>query len=227
MAASSRKLAAGGCRLPDQTNTTRAQRHKQHQYHRDRDRALSLAALMYSAILVDRAAQGTQLQPELTDYLLKPVLARNSASVSQLLPATQQRQQLLASAKQLIRGDANSVRILGYVVELIELAKRLANHPAAAKALGARLDALDHPDPELLASIYQDNIGSLGRRIQVHGDAQALQSIAVAAKVRALLLAGVRYAWLWHQLGGRRWQLIIQRNRTLATLTELERTPDA
>ncbi len=192
--------------------------------NRHQERALALGALMFSASLVDRAAQGATLQPELTDYLLKPVLARDSESVSQLLPANQQRQQLLASAKQLIRGDAESVRVLGYVVELIELAKRLGNHPAAAETLGNQLDALDHAEPEPLARIYQDSIGGLGRRIQVRGDAQALQDESVAAKVRALLLAGVRYAWLWHQLGGRRWQLIIQRNRTLMALTELERS---
>lgn len=193
--------------------------------NRHQERALALGALMFSASLVDRAAQGAVVQPQITDYLLKPVLARDSESVSQLLPANLERQQLLASAKQLIRGDANSVRVLGYVIELIELAKRLGNHPSAAKALGNQLDALDHADPERLAQIYQDSIGSLGRRIQVRGDAQALQSENVAAKVRALLLAGIRYAWLWHQLGGRRWQLIIQRNRTLMILTELERSP--
>lgn len=190
---------------------------------RQQERALALGALMFSASLVDRAAQGAPLHTEVTDYLLKPVLARDSESVSQLLPANRERQQLLASAKQLIRGDANSVRVLGYVIELIELAKRLGNHPSAAEALGNQLDALDHVDPERLARIYQDSIGSLGRRIQVRGDAQALQREDVAAKVRALLLAGIRYAWLWHQLGGRRWQLIIQRNRLLTTLTELER----
>lgn len=181
--------------------------------------------MMFSAAMVDRAAQGSRLAPEVTEYLLTPVLARNSDSVSQLLPATQTRQQLLASAKQLIRGDATSVRVLGYVVELIELAKRLGNHPAASKALGEQLDALEQPNPEQLADIYQNSISNLGRRIQVRGDAQALQSDTVAANVRALLLAGVRYAWLWHQLGGRRWQLIIQRTGTLAALTELERTP--
>lgn len=195
-----------------------------HKGNRQQERALALGALMFSASLVDRAAQGAPVQPEITDYLLTPVLARDSESVSQLLPPNHQRQQLLASAKQLIRGDANSVRVLGYVIELIELAKRLGNHPSAAKTLGHQLDALDHADPERLAQIYQDSIGSLGRRIQVRGDAQALQSENVAAKVRALLLAGIRYAWLWHQLGGRRWQLIIQRNRTLMALTELERS---
>jgi high frequency lysogenization protein len=192
---------------------------------RSQERGLALAALLFTAAMVDREAQGAPLSPQLVDYLLTPVLARNSDSVSQLLPATQPRQQLLAQAKQLIRGDANSVTILGYVVELIELAKRLGNHPAAAKALGEQLDTLQHPNPEQLASIYQNSISHLGRRIQVRGDPQALQSEAVAAKVRALLLAGVRYAWLWQQLGGRRWQLIIQRNQILATLTELEREP--
>lgn len=32
-------------------------------------------------------------------------------------------------------------------------------------------------------------------------------------KIRALLLAGVRSAVLWRQVGGRRWQLFLWRNK--------------
>lgn len=191
-------------------------------YH---DRSLSLAALLCSAAMVERTAQGARPPGELVDYLLTPVLARNSDSVRQLLPPNSMRLQLLAEAKKLIRGDTQSVTVLGYVVELIGLAKRLGNHPQAAADLGRQLDTLTQPDTERLAQIYQNSISKLGRRIQVQGDSQALQSEAVAAQVRALLLAGIRFAWLWHQLGGRRWHLVTQRGRTLAALTELEREP--
>jgi high frequency lysogenization protein len=41
--------------------------------------------------------------------------------------------------------------------------------------------------------------------------------------VRALLLAGIRAAFLWRQLGGRRWKLVLQRRRLLQRCQALSR----
>lgn len=51
-------------------------------------------------------------------------------------------------------------------------------------------------------------ISPLGPRIQVTGSPAVLQSPQVQAKVRATLLAGIRAAVLWHQVGGGRLQLM-------------------
>ena len=43
-------------------------------------------------------------------------------------------------------------------------------------------------------------------------------------EIRALLLAGIRYAWLWRQKGGRRWHLLLRRTtirRDLAAISAL------
>ncbi len=42
-------------------------------------------------------------------------------------------------------------------------------------------------------------------------------------QTRALLLAGIRSAFLWRQLGGRRWRLLFQRRRLLQTSQQLSR----
>ena len=44
-----------------------------------------------------------------------------------------------------------------------------------------------------------------------------------AAAIRALLLAGVRSALFWRQLGGRRWQLLFFRNRLSNTASLLKK----
>lgn len=64
-----------------------------------------------------------------------------------------------------------------------------------------------------MAAIYVDVISPLGPRIQVTGSPAVLQSAQVQAKVRATLLAGIRAAVLWHQVGGGRLQLMFSRNR--------------
>jgi CII-binding regulator of phage lambda lysogenization HflD len=61
----------------------------------------------------------------------------------------------------------------------------------------------------VLAALYQDTISRLTMRIHVKGVPEHLRKQAVADKIRALLLAGIRSALLWHQLGGRRWHLFV------------------
>ena len=76
---------------------------------------------------------------------------------------------------------------------------------------------------EQLATLYQDTISTLPHRIQVQGQMDYLQNEYVANRVRSLLLAGIRSAVLWHQLGGRRWRLIFYRKRVQETAGGLRR----
>ncbi|MFC6673156.1 DUF489 family protein [Marinobacterium aestuariivivens] len=53
-----------------------------------------------------------------------------------------------------------------------------------------------------IASLYQETISTFSFRINVGGDPRHLQNAENAAKIRALLLAGIRAAMLWRQVGG-------------------------
>lgn len=74
-----------------------------------------------------------------------------------------------------------------------------------------------------IAGIYQDTFSTLPQRIKVTGSAQHLENSQNADIVRSLLLAGVRSAYLWRQLGGRRWKLAFQRRSMLQSAQELSR----
>ena len=66
---------------------------------------------------------------------------------------------------------------------------------------------------EKLAELYTQTISTLTPRIMVNGEHGHLSNPAIAAKVRAALFAGIRSAFLWHQLGGSRWQLLFSRKK--------------
>ena len=53
-----------------------------------------------------------------------------------------------------------------------------------------------------IADLYQTNISQINPRIMVMGEPRHLENPIVANKIRALLLAGIRSAWLWRQCGG-------------------------
>jgi len=72
-----------------------------------------------------------------------------------------------------------------------------------------------------LAELYTRTISLLGPRIMVSGEHGHLANPVVAARVRATLLAGIRSAVLWRQLGGRRLQLLFSRRKVARTAAEL------
>jgi len=110
-----------------------------------------------------------------------------------------------------------------YTLSLMVLERKLAASKGAMDNLGSRISGLSrqlehfdlHSDTLLsaMAAIYVDVISPLGPRIQVTGSPAVLQSAQVQAKVRSSLLAGIRAAVLWHQVGGGRLQLMFSRNR--------------
>ena len=74
-----------------------------------------------------------------------------------------------------------------------------------------------------VAGIYQDTFSTLPKRVKVTGSAQHLENADNADIVRSLLLAGIRSAFLWRQLGGHRWRLALQRRSLLRSAQHLSR----
>ena len=64
-----------------------------------------------------------------------------------------------------------------------------------------------------LAALYVDTISTLQPRIIVDGNPQFLRQDTQVAQIRALLLAAIRAAVLWRQLGGSQWRLIFRRRQ--------------
>ena len=122
---------------------------------------------------------------------------------------------------------------LRYALALLGLERQLAKRDDMLQVIGNRLDQIQNQvehfglthDNVVAAcgALYQDTLSTFRQRIQVHGDMRFLQQPAVAAKVRALLLTGIRSARLWRQLGGHRWQLVFSRGKLLKELYPLLR----
>lgn len=66
-----------------------------------------------------------------------------------------------------------------------------------------------------LAELYASTVSTLKPRVLVNGAPLYLQQETVVDRIRAALLAGVRAAVLWRQLGGRQWHLLLKRKQCL------------
>ena len=117
--------------------------------------------------------------------------------------------------------------LLRYMFAVISLERALSADPVMLKMLGERIASIEEQrlfrqqyQPGIddativeLAELYQATLGKIEPRIKVSGSRQQLQIPANINRIRALLLAAVRAAVLWRQVGGRRWQFLISRGR--------------
>ena len=121
-----------------------------------------------------------------------------------------------------------------YIISLINLERRLAKQPKQLNALGERINAIERQLEHYtltsdtltasFASIYSDIISPLGHKIQVTGEPSILKQNVNQYKIRALLLAGIRAAVLWRQVGGKRRHILFNRKKIVNTAKELLRT---
>jgi len=64
-----------------------------------------------------------------------------------------------------------------------------------------------------------EHVRDIEPRIVVNGRPLYLQNSSIVHQIRALLLAALRSAWLWRQVGGKRWALLLRR-RAIAERAE-------
>jgi len=120
-----------------------------------------------------------------------------------------------------------------YIADLLGLERKLTNSPDSLGQLASRIEHIkrqkmhsslyDSPMIANLASIYKDVISPLGSKIQVAGNPDILKQAGIQDKVRSVLLAGIRSAVLWRQLGGKRRNIIFQRNKILRVAQALSK----
>ena len=156
--------------------------------------------------------------------LLRTITTHNARELEEIFPYPRAFYDGVRQALEMLSGRIASTEVLRYTLQLIELARRLRTNRAVLSRLEGMLDDLDanEPDPTELSNIYQQTLSTLGKRIQIVGEPGALQQEGTADTIRALLLAGVRVAWLWHQLQGRRWHLILRRKPLLEAMRNLQ-----
>ncbi|WP_323750681.1 high frequency lysogenization protein HflD [Marinobacter sp.] len=200
------------------------------------DQTLALAGLFQAASLVQQVAHKGTCDAESLETSIRSLFATDPASTldvygGELSDIQEGLNALSTSLAQQSRSQ--DVETLRYVLNLVQLESKLNSSPDILNVISNRIEQARHTASHFgynhsnlisnLASIYTDTISTFRLRIQVSGNPQVLQQDENAAKVRALLLAGIRSAVLWRQCGGRRWQLIFARKKVINHARELLR----
>ncbi|NRN29108.1 high frequency lysogenization protein HflD [Photorhabdus heterorhabditis] len=187
---------------------------------------LALAGICQSSRLVQQLAHENQCDTDAVATMVNSILNTNPASVLDVFGNHEHNLRIgLDAMLGIFDGGNNSVStdLTRYMLSLMALERRLNKHQEASDALGNRINLLERQQAyfepmsegmfNALAGIYVDVVSPLGPRIQVTGSPDVLRNPLVQAKVRAILLSGVRCAVLWQQVGGGRLQLMFSRQR--------------
>ena len=75
-----------------------------------------------------------------------------------------------------------------------------------------------------LGNVYSSTISLLQPRIILNGKPEYLKQAIITEKIRTILLAGIRSAVLWTQMGGTQWQLLFKRGTFIDISTSLKKS---
>ena len=208
------------------------------------DKVLALAGIFQSARLVQRLAHTNTVFQQPFAAGIHSILVTDADSTHEIfgmrsLSDIAPLQVGLEGVRDKLGGntDADDFEVARYVIGMIQLAKKLNADIAMLDRLSTGIDRLaaDFPpsremlsatglDDDLIqqiADLYRDTISTLSPRIIVNGEESILKNEMATAKIRAALMAGIRAAHLWWQLGGRRWQVLLQRKLLSETAARL------
>lgn len=192
-----------------------------------RDITIALAGTLQAIVQIERLAKTGYVDSEefstsvRTLFVTEPNNALDVyGNVAKLEHGLEALDKLLSNYRQ-----AGTSDLFRYALGVMHIQKRLYRKKEVLNVIAKRLERaqnqVQHFGPthdnlvRNVADIYSDTISKFQYRIQVTGNYHYLQQDRVAAQVRTLLLAGIRSAILWRQLGGSRWQFFIYRKEIL------------
>ena len=200
------------------------------------EQLIALGAVFEAAFLVDKIAKSGQISEAPLGCMLGSLLVRDPQNTLEVYGGDDLnlRDGYRALVSALERDPSTLQRdSLRYALALLGQERKLAKRDDMLQIMGSRLDQIQQQvqhfglvhDNVIAAcgGLYQDTLSTFSQRIQVQGDMRHLQQPSNAAKIRALLLTGIRAARLWRQLGGHRWQLVYSRGKLLNELRPLLR----
>lgn len=199
----------------------------------EHNRTLAFAGILQALELVRQTAYGKSLDVDSLQATLHSVLQLDAESVEEIYTGVDGVRSGLRLIQSQLFGDRQKPdpELSRYLVVMLHLERKLSKRADLLERLRTGVEHaqrqcvhfdIDHPSVLAgLADTYADTVSTLNPRIMVNGDAERLQDVSVANRIRALLLAAMRSAVLWRQCGGTRLGLLLGRRRLTGYAHEL------
>lgn len=196
--------------------------------------SIALAGILQAATQVEELAKTGYLKTDEFEVAVRSLFINQpnntlevfGGDIAALQSGLEKLEEMLTQYKR-----APSTDLFRYALGVMHIQKRLSRKKSVLGVISERLERAQVQSEHFgythdnlirnIADIYSDTISKFQYRIQVTGNYNYLQQDRVANQVRTLLLAGIRAAILWRQLGGNRWQFLFYRKDILDACHEL------
>ena len=196
-----------------------------------RDQAIALAGVFHCAELVDKLAHNGYVSELQLGQAMTALLNQNPQSVMDLYGDLDNLELGMTSLRAAIEQDTKTTTdVMRYVIGIMYLARKLTSDKKRLTEIGEGIEIAGRQAEVFtpmhdnvvanIASLYSNTISTLPSRIKVRGNPLYLKQTAVAQRTRCLLFSGIRSAFLWHQLGGKRRHLLWQRKLFISVMPE-------
>ena len=197
------------------------------------DRVLALGALLVALSQVRRIAETGQSDTATLQVALDSVFRLDAADTAAAVGGVDAVRPGLRLLRDYLAGTNKDEALGKLAMAVMQLERRFVADAAMTERVRTGLRALQGPVERLgsphhdvvagLASLYADTISHLRPRVMVQGNPHYLGQAGVVAEIRALLLAALRAAVLWRQMGGSLWDFLFRRRDMAAAIDKLMR----
>lgn len=195
------------------------------------DQAIALTGVFHCAELVDKLAHNGYVSELQLGQAMTALLNQHPQSVMDLYGDLDNLELGMTSLRAAIEQDAKTTTdVMRYVIGIMYLARKLTSDKKRLTEIGEGIEIAGRQAEVFtpmhdnvvanIASLYSNTISTLPSRIKVRGNPLYLKQTAVAQRTRCLLFSGIRSAFLWHQLGGKRRHLLWQRKLFISVMPE-------
>lgn len=194
------------------------------------DQAIALAAVFQSCELVAELAHSGNAPLDPMQHSMGTLLNQNPLSIEQLYGPLDNLALGFQSMKSLFGGLAQPKHpeVMRYVMLVIYLAGKLSKDKqrlnTIAEGIEQAVSQAEHFSAthdnvfSSIAELYEKSVSTLAVRVQVVGSAQYLRQPAIAQRIRCQLFGAIRNAFLWRQLGGSQFHIIMHRKALSSAL---------
>tara|TARA_B100000929_G_scaffold291035_2_gene287424 strand:+ start:403 stop:1008 length:606 start_codon:yes stop_codon:yes gene_type:complete len=196
-----------------------------------RNQTLALASLIQTTALVDQLALTGKCDSETNKASLKSIIT-TSSNIEDVFGSIKDLSTGLNALKIALGEKSKSMHnIIFYSLALIKLEKKLMNNKELLNEISNEINVIKNQDffeishsnsLARLANLYKITLGNLNPRIMVTGEQIYLTNQHTANHIRALLLAGIRAVSLWKSQGGKTWQLLLNKKKTLKLVNSMD-----
>jgi len=185
------------------------------------DRVLALAGLVQALKQVRRIADTGQADAGILATSLDSVFRIDAASPEEVYGGAHNVRPGLLLLRDYLANQGDDPQLPKLALSVTQLERRFVANDAVAERvhegileLKPKADQLGSSHPEVLAalgSLYADTVSHLRPKVMVQGNPHYLGQAGVVAEIRAILLAALRSAVLWRQLGGSAWDIFLRK----------------